>query len=388
MNRRLIASLIAMTAFVSSSALAALNPHVSEAFMDIVGFTDSPDGAEASAGDVIAMGSRKEIKCWVNVAGRASLSWASTKIKVYNTASGGTALTSPVKYDATTTPRSLFVEGVSISSGPADETLLFEALHTTPYPHDIVAFTVYKVETVSGKTEIAAGALNSAPHQTYITVHVTPAVSASVAVWLVDGDGFKTGSPETYSGHSLIVEGPAKIEGSGLTFISGGSTPSSAAIVVNTDSDGDAVLTLTSSNEINETCKVHAKANTVPPTMTGSEASCIVKFLQGDQTITLPDYLPANTEITAIVKRSLGGVALPGHDTVFYVSSVKVNGTTILFNYTSPTALDVYAKVVSGDERKPTDSSGEAKAHVKIMDVSGLENVEVSSRDLQTFDAP
>jgi hypothetical protein len=135
--------------------------------MDIVAF--DPEGAEASPGDFIALGSRKEIKCWVNVAGRASLSWASTKIEVYDSATGGTPLTSPEQYDATPTPRSFFIKGVEASDDLAEETLLFEALHVAPYPHDIVAFTVVKVDLTpipAGNTpELADGriCLNAQP---------------------------------------------------------------------------------------------------------------------------------------------------------------------------------------------------------------------------------
>jgi hypothetical protein len=137
------------------SLRAGVNPQITEAHMEIVGFTDIPDGTEASPGAFIALGSRKEIKCWVNVAGRASLSWASTKIEVYDSATGGTPLpTEPAsssagrkyEFDATPTPRSFFIKGVAVSAGLAEEKLLFEALHVAPYPHDIVAFTIVKVE--------------------------------------------------------------------------------------------------------------------------------------------------------------------------------------------------------------------------------------------------
>jgi len=155
MKRTLI--LIMTLALTTWSLRAGVNPQITEAYMNIVGFTDDPDGKEASPGDFIALGSRKEIKCWVNVAGRASLSWVSTKIEVYDSATGGTPLPTKTasssagykyEFDATTTPRSFFIKGVDVSDGLAEETLLFEALHVEPYPHDIVAFTVVRLDSI------------------------------------------------------------------------------------------------------------------------------------------------------------------------------------------------------------------------------------------------
>jgi pimeloyl-ACP methyl ester carboxylesterase len=155
MKRKLNLIMTLALTLTTWSLRAGVNPQITEAHMNIDGFSDVPDGKEASPGAFIALGSRKEIKCWVNVAGRASLSWASTKIEVYDSATGGTPLPTATasssagykyEFDATPTPRSFFIKGVAVSSGLAQEKLLFEALHVVPYPHDISAFTVLKVE--------------------------------------------------------------------------------------------------------------------------------------------------------------------------------------------------------------------------------------------------
>jgi hypothetical protein len=196
MKRKLNLIMTLALTLTTWSLRAGVNPQITEAHMNIVGFSDVPDGKEASPGAFIALGSRKEIKCWVDVAGRASLSWASTKIEVYNTASGGSPLSPGYQFDATPTPRSFFIKGVAMSSGLAQETLLFEALHVAPYPHDIVAFTVFKVD-ITGPSDNDVFLHGD---KATFTAEITPNVAVDTWEWeIVEGEGSpSSGNTDTY----------------------------------------------------------------------------------------------------------------------------------------------------------------------------------------------
>ncbi len=251
---------------------------------------------------------------------------------------------------------------------------------------DLVDGSSLTVDSVTvGSTHIAAGALDSLPHQTQVTVQLSAPVISPVAVWITGGSGYGMGT-ESYADQVLNLEGPAKIQAGGQTFTAGCSNPSTAAIVVTTGMDGKAVLTLTSSNKIDQTCTVHAKAGS-DTSLTGSQGqSPEITFDKGDQSVTISSILTRGTTITASVVRSFAGSPLQSHDTVVYVSSVVVDGTTHDFNPYYPFALNAYAEVVFEDIRQLTDSAGEVHAQVQIKTDPDLQQVTVQSRDLQVFE--
>jgi hypothetical protein len=165
MKRKLIASLIAVTALVSSSVLAGVNPHIVKVDMDIEGVADAAEFGTAlepgGPGGFVAKGGWKMIKLSVDGAGSARLNWNSTNIVVCT--QDGTALANPTCWpDTATMPTNLWVYGVDASaSGPSalpgetalkicgPEHITLEALNNgTPYatPYfDRVGFTVVKL---------------------------------------------------------------------------------------------------------------------------------------------------------------------------------------------------------------------------------------------------
>jgi hypothetical protein len=198
MKRKLIASLIAVTALVSSSILAGVNPHIVKVDLDIEVVADASEFTPGPGG-FVAKDGWKMITLSVDGAGSARLNWSSANVVVY-TATNGTALANPTYWpDTSTMPSNLWVKGVDASaSGPTaticgPEHICLEALNNgTPYatPYfDRVGFTVVDVDKIEycrvdldqsvaanwvTETNIAAGAKETPVHKAKTRITVTP----------------------------------------------------------------------------------------------------------------------------------------------------------------------------------------------------------------------
>lgn len=237
----------------------------------------------------------------------------------------------------------------------------------------------------ASSTEIAAGAVETAPHQTLVTLQVSPPGTYPVAVWLEGGDGFGVGTAQHFAGGAFRRSGAATISGDGHTFAAGGDTPSEEAIRVMTNADGRAELVLTSSNEIGEQCTVHARAGTGIAVGGAQANSPPIVFAKGDLRVTFPGTLVAGAPAGALVSRTFKGQPLEGHDIVFFVRRIRVAGLIEVIDEDAPGVFDRYASIDPSERRVLTDADGNAAASVMIGDDGGLEFVEVSAQDLQVF---
>ncbi|MFT5109410.1 MAG: hypothetical protein ACI8XO_000274 [Verrucomicrobiales bacterium] len=247
--------------------------------------------------------------------------------------------------------------------------------------------TTNQVSSISAASiAIAAGGFETAPHQTEVTIQVSPPGAYPIAVWLEGGDGYGSGVSTHFVGGSHPQTGPAKItSGDGQTFLAAAPHPSAAAIIVTPDALGKAVLVLTSSNEIGEHCTVHARAGP-SSAIEGSQAqSPAIAFEKGRLDVAFPRNLVRGRYATAVLTRSYNGQPLTDHQVVFFVQRVRVNGEYIEVDPDNPRALDPYASVVPSQALQSTNPSGVALAEVFVENVVGLESVEVKAQDLEVF---
>jgi len=236
------------------------------------------------------------------------------------------------------------------------------------------------VSVTAAETAIAAGAIPSRPHQTQVIVQLSEPVAAPVAVWLTGGRGHGVGT-SSFMGHSLKLEGPARIGHGKKGFVAG----AKRATVFKADDSGKLTLTLTSSNKIGDSCAVFARAGRSAVARGHESRSPRVVFEKGEQTVDLPKFLVPGTDVKVTVTRAHKTNPLAGHDTVVYVKSVTVNGKTIAFDWRTPLRLNQYAEIPLKEVRQRTDAKGRVAATVKIKNIAGLESVQVESRDLQIF---
>jgi hypothetical protein len=235
-------------------------------------------------------------------------------------------------------------------------------------------------------TAVAAGALDSAPHQTEVTIQVTPPGSYPVMVWLQGGGGYGTGTTSHFTGAPINQSGPARISASGTTFAAGSdAAPSQRAMVVTTDASGRAVAVLTSSNLIGEQCTVCARAGNVPGEAAFQAQSAPVTFEQGTMSLAFPQSLTSGGDVTATASLTYKGQPLPGHDIALYVNRVRTSGVETVFTAANPAGLTTFAAVRSGDVRQFSSATGQNVASVYIAPNDSLEFVEVNVVDLQIF---
>ena len=168
---------ILAAALASWGIRAALNPHITELYLNIDGVADydefyepSPSITPKGPGGFVCSNGWKKITLkavGVNEPMKTRLNWDSAKIEVWTATNGGTQVLSPTNYSpASSMPTQLWVKGVSPSAtGPAKdasgnwtncgpEHITLEAINngadpTTPGTYyDRVAFTVVAVEFV------------------------------------------------------------------------------------------------------------------------------------------------------------------------------------------------------------------------------------------------
>ena len=217
---------------------------------------------------------------------------------------------------------------------------VYELNHIASGMDPMVPNTVQATSVSVLKTAIASGARQSDSYQTEVIVRVSPAMACPVRVWLEGGDGFGTGSVEHFNGGWRNQYGPAQIAWNGQVLSAGVPVSGEQAIEVMTDANGEARLTLTSSNEINEMCIVHARAGTLH--RDGSQAqSEAVRFEPGElQLALLPNSIwLGGSEVQAAVTLSYDGQPLVGHEVVIFVNQLHISGAVQVFDPDNPQRL-------------------------------------------------
>jgi len=135
------------------------------------------DSLEDSYGGLVKIGEREEIKIQETLPttynADVELTWTSSKIAVYETATGGTPVTSPY---TCTSPKTLYVEGVTLSTSQGDETLTLESDDSLACSDEIV-FTVIDHALVlqhrdgqEQSVDTQDGDDNEVPHPLYVCV--------------------------------------------------------------------------------------------------------------------------------------------------------------------------------------------------------------------------
>ncbi len=168
MKRRLIASLIALTALVSSSALAGFNPEVREIDLDVDSdyngsITDADDSIETSKGGIVMAGG------WTNITftqtltnvqngdpNTVRLAWTTNHIELCESV-GGAPITPDGYMGAASykdypglTKKTLWVHGISSSSTAREDDIRAELIHFEeaydPNTHDEINITVINMD--------------------------------------------------------------------------------------------------------------------------------------------------------------------------------------------------------------------------------------------------
>jgi hypothetical protein len=161
MKRKLILIVtVVLTTLTTWSLRAGVNPHIVEVDLDI-DYLAADDPTEWTPGGFVCVEGRRKITLqkvqpadWGTTAGdstkRVRLSWGSTKIAIYDAATGGNAVISGTDYANANLPTNFWVEGVAVSatagtsSTPGPETILAQAIPDGMY--DRISFTVLFVD--------------------------------------------------------------------------------------------------------------------------------------------------------------------------------------------------------------------------------------------------
>ncbi|MCX8495112.1 MAG: hypothetical protein ORN51_02900 [Akkermansiaceae bacterium] len=258
----------------------------------------------------------------------------------------------------------------------------------------LVASALHVTKITVAKSQIAAGALATAPHQTKVVIQVVPPGPTPVIVWLDGGTGSSAASSSDGNIHPIS---PAKLCDPVTSPVAEAGGPSAAQpLLMNASATGEVILTLTSSNVVGDHCTVRAQAGTMPATGPGQAgtvraaepvqaSSPEVSFEAGTMTMDFPAVLTPGTSVPVVVTRSFNGEPLAGHETLIYVNRAQVDGKSLVAAGQLSSQLDPYALVDATQQRQTTDASGLASANVLINDPGGLGSVEMKACDLQVI---
>lgn len=261
---------------------------------------------------------------------------------------------------------------------------VYELNHADSGMDPMVANHAFAVSSVSvAETAIAAGALQSALHQTTITIQLSPKEARPVLVWLRGGVGVD--DPSRQIDGFATVTSPSQFDSQ--IPEAGVENRSQAPIKVMTDAAGSAVLTLTSSNKIDETCEVYAQVGTIRSDDVSQAKSEAVRFEQGVLQVNLPGQLMGGQKSKAIIKRTdNAGRPLVDHPIVIFVRRVLISGIEYHFDPANPSNLSDYVTVLGdGLVQKETDENGEVAFDLLIADTEGLTFIEIEAQDSQVF---
>lgn len=227
------------------------------------------------------------------------------------------------------------------------------------------------------KAEIAAGGVNSAPHQTGFTISVTPPQVVSVTINMQGG----VGQEYTVDGEVYIERRDASaVLSTGEVLSPGGQ------VVVQTSAEGIITGTLCSSNLATGTCTLSAQATLDGELVTDSET---VTFAFGEQVVTIPELLTVETELVAEATRILNSQPLDGHKQIFYLGELVIDGQVVDIESTTPSGQaraqqNKYVKI--SPFGKKTGADGKAAVRFVLKDIEGLEEIEMITRDVTVFD--
>jgi hypothetical protein len=267
MKRKLILIVtVVLTTLTTWSLRAGVNPHMVEVDLDI-DYLAADDPAEWTPGGFVCVEGRRKITLqkvqpadWGTTAGdstkRVRLSWGSTKIAIYDAATGGNAVISGTDYANANLPTNFWVEGVAVSatagtsSTPGPETILAQAIPDGMY--DRISFTVYQVDsiTVTPKgvpadyqlptpVKIAAGAIASDAHQADVVIQVLPGVAGiPIDISLLDGRSHQSGKA------AKLVMGSVTAQGGG-------------GVVTAVTGTGGKIEGVLTSSDVYDSCTIH-----------------------------------------------------------------------------------------------------------------------------------
>jgi hypothetical protein len=237
---------------------------------------------------------------------------------------------------------------------------------------------------IANSTTIAAGAMNSTPHQTTLEATINPPVgNITLNFSLTGGTGY-TGNTTKFD-QQVNWYGPAKLQAGNQSYVAG---ETQNPIGVQTDAQGKATVTLTSSNKINENCTVKAEFG-------ASSKTTNVTF--GMPTVTVefggPIALGINQSINVNV--TFNGQPLQGHDVFTYVRNVKADDTWLIYDWLVDAAwladaegtkalMDPYGEVIQG-ARQTTPQNGNITATLQVKSLD-FDEMSMGAADASVHD--
>ena len=245
-----------------------------------------------------------------------------------------------------------------LNDGPNMDPL--STLQLNPDPEGNVSDVV---KVMVEKTEVVAGGFDSELYQTKVTLDVGLA-GVPLRVW-AEGSGVL----KNLNGDSYVASDVAQPE---------------QALQVVTGSNGIAELILTSSEVINDSCRVIVNLGDIfDADVTQQVMSEQVHFMQGDMTLNFDHYpLRSGSIAKAIVRRSFRGEPLSGHRIQLSVGSAKINGE--MFNSTESDMLqDLIAVGSDGDSNASyvTNEDGECLIDFYVPSLESLQSIGITAAD-------
>jgi hypothetical protein len=396
---------VVLTTLTTWSIRAGVNPHIVEVDLDI-DYLAADDPTEWTPGGFVCVEGRRKITLqkvqpadWGTTAGdstkRVRLSWGSTKIAIYDAATGGNAVISGTDYANANLPTNFWVEGVAVSatagtsSTPGPETILAQAIPDGMY--DRISFTVYQVDSITvmpknapeGWTPpvpvtIGAGAIHSSAHQADVTIQVQPTVAGiPIDVSLSGGLSYEPGKAAE------------------LTLGTQAATGGCAVVTVLTGTNGTITGELTSSDVNNMECTIHACATETTVVFTWD------KYPEQDQWTFEPGYLPVPGVLTnhLVLRHHRDGAdsattnGMPwqpfnGHDIRFFVEKVEywdADGNLCETNNTATAPADVSAWATFPTNPVTTDANGRVTELLTIVTNANLFSVTLAAYDTSVY---
>jgi len=227
---------------------------------------------------------------------------------------------------------------------------------------------------------IGAGGIATAAHQADVEVRVLGGGQHTIELRLEGGKGEDTKYGRRRFGLGKV---PAKLEVGGTPFVAGVSEP----ITVETDAQGVATGTLTSSNRL-ENCRI--LASTTLPDESKLSAFVDVPFEAGKLLVEFDkESLSPRGVVGVEVTLTHHKQPMKDHELVVWASKVVVDGRTIAFDIRRPRKLNRYVLISTWREkawrRSPrmewTDSEGKTKAQIRNVSRGRIEEATVSAQD-------
>ena len=237
----------------------------------------------------------------------------------------------------------------------------------------------FTVTITAGRTELAAGAILSGPHETGLLIEVNPPLPwVQVDLFLAGGLGFEG---EEGEGDSVVGwHGPARVDlGGGYWHLAGGPPVSGT-----TDDYGQFTAILTSSNKIDDYCAVIAQCGNQ------SDGTSTIYFRKGTTEFPAVDFFLGGTSEKTVTRLGVDDEPLDGHLILVHVASVTVAGQLI-----EPTPdewrtdfegslnrLAPYAAPCIPYHQIATDGEGKARVSIWVADNDDIDALDSRCIDL------